>query len=65
MQLKKLRQAERERAIAEGKIADPNKQMRLEEAVTFVGECQDMCPEYEREEREFQNGLDKYEKVMT
>ncbi|RUS31024.1 SAC3/GANP/Nin1/mts3/eIF-3 p25 family-domain-containing protein [Jimgerdemannia flammicorona] len=62
-QLKALRQTEREEAIAQGKIADPNKQMRLEEAVTFVGECQDMCPEFEREEREFQNGVDRLERV--
>lgn len=33
----------------------------LTEAVTIVGTCMDMCPEFEREEREYQNNVDRLE----
>ncbi|KAI9096495.1 SAC3/GANP/Nin1/mts3/eIF-3 p25 family-domain-containing protein [Phlyctochytrium arcticum] len=49
--------------IAEGKMDDPDKQYRLEDARDFVGECQEMCPEYERHEREYQKGLMDFEKI--
>lgn len=42
---------------------DPDKKYRIEDARSIVGECNDMCPEYERYEREYQNGLMEFEKV--
>ncbi|KAJ3372003.1 hypothetical protein HDU91_004465 [Kappamyces sp. JEL0680] len=48
--------------IKEGKMPDPNHSYSLNDAVTFVAECQDMCPEFEREEREFTNFLEPFEK---
>lgn len=42
---------------------DPNVPKRLEDAITMVGTCQDMCPEYERYRRERQNNLDRWEMV--
>ncbi|KAJ3021576.1 hypothetical protein HKX48_008243 [Thoreauomyces humboldtii] len=49
--------------IAEGKMDDPDVQYRLEDARDFLGECEDMCPEYERHEREYQKGLMEFEKL--
>ncbi|KAJ3301418.1 hypothetical protein HDV03_000864 [Kappamyces sp. JEL0829] len=49
--------------IKEGKMPDPNHSYSLNDAVTFVAECQDMCPEFEREEREFTNFLEPFEKI--
>lgn len=63
MQMKAQRAALMQKYIAEGKMDDPNKKYRLEDARNFVGECQDMCPEYERHEREYQKGLMEFEKV--
>ncbi len=45
-------------------MADPENSQYLSEAVVFVGECLDMCPEFERYEREVQMGLDPLEKVL-
>ena len=42
---------------------DPTKPKRLDEAITIVGTCQDMCPEFERYRRERENNLDKWECV--
>lgn len=49
--LKKHRERERAEAIANGFLADPDRPRTLAEAITPVGTCQDMCPEYERVER--------------
>nr|POE76230.1 sac3 family protein 1 [Quercus suber] len=49
--LTKAREVEREQAIAKGILAHPDKRRTLAEAVTPVGTCMDMCPEYERAER--------------
>lgn len=62
-QLKKNREAERAHAIANNLVDDPNKQRRLEDAITFVGTCQDMCPEFERVERIVRRAVDGCEKV--
>ena len=64
-QLVKAREEERERAIREGKMDDPTKPKRLDEAITMVGTCQDMCPEFERYRRERQNNLDRWEMVRV
>ena len=37
--------------------------MRLDEATDFEGTCEEMCPEWEREEREYQNNVDPLERV--
>lgn len=37
--------------------------MRLDQATDFQGTCVDMCPEWEREEREYQNNVDPLERV--
>ena len=63
VQLVKAREVERAQAIREGKMDDPTKPKRLEEAITIVGTCQDMCPEFERYRRERENNLDKWECV--
>lgn len=56
-----LREAERAEAIRSGQIDDPEKPKALEEAQVFLGTCRDMCPLYEREQREYQNDVKKWE----
>ncbi|WFD22839.1 actin cytoskeleton and mitosis protein [Malassezia equina] len=51
----------REEYIASGVLPDPSKPGLLEDATKLVGTCPDMCPEYERVEREVQKELDKLE----
>ena len=50
-QLRKRRTLERTQAIGQGFLADPDRPRTLAEAITPVGTCPDMCPEYERVER--------------
>lgn len=59
----KAREIERKKAIAEGKMDDPNVPKRLEDAINIVGTCMDMCPRFERYRRERENNLDKWEIV--
>ena len=63
--LVKQREVERKKAIAEGKMDDPNVPKRLEDAITMVGTCMDMCPRFERYRRERENNLDKWELVRV
>ena len=63
--MKEKRSSLREKYIAEGLIHDPSKPMTIDNAITFVGTCLDMCPEFEREEREFKKNLDKLEIVFV
>ncbi|RKO86318.1 SAC3/GANP/Nin1/mts3/eIF-3 p25 family-domain-containing protein [Blyttiomyces helicus] len=44
---------------------DPSKRYNLADAITVVGTCEDMCPEYERHEREYANDLMDFEKVRS
>ncbi|KAL6310278.1 SAC3/GANP/Nin1/mts3/eIF-3 p25 family-domain-containing protein [Sparassis latifolia] len=62
-ELVKARDSERNRAIAEGKMDDPTVSKRLDEAITIVGTCMDMCPRFERYRRERENNLDRWEVV--
>ncbi|KAI0344374.1 hypothetical protein BDW22DRAFT_1355768 [Trametopsis cervina] len=62
-ELVKARELERKKAIAEGKMDDPNVPKRLDEAITIVGTCMDMCPRFERYQRERQHQLDKWELI--
>ncbi|KAI0820885.1 SAC3/GANP/Nin1/mts3/eIF-3 p25 family-domain-containing protein [Trametes gibbosa] len=62
-ELVKLREVERKRAIAEGKMDDPLVPKRLDEAISMVGTCMDMCPRFERYRRERENNLDKWEVI--
>ncbi|KAF9168146.1 hypothetical protein DFQ26_001039 [Actinomortierella ambigua] len=62
-ELKERRVVEREQAIRSGAIPDPDKPRRLEDAIQFVGTCLDMCPEFERHEREYQQSLERFEKI--
>ncbi|KAH9946750.1 SAC3/GANP/Nin1/mts3/eIF-3 p25 family-domain-containing protein [Amylocystis lapponica] len=62
-ELVKAREVERKRAIAEGKMDDPLVSKRLDEAITMVGTCQDLCPRFERYRRERENNLDKWEVI--
>jgi hypothetical protein len=39
--------------------------MRLEDAITLMGTCTDMCPEFEREERDYQGEADVFERVSV
>lgn len=65
LQLKIARMKERETAIKEGLMADPNQPTSLNQAITPVGTCTSMCPEFERVERIVQKMVDKSEKVLT
>ncbi len=56
--MKAQRPALRQWYIDQGLIPDPRKAQKLEDAIDLVGTCEDMCPEYEREEREFQGAGD-------
>ncbi|KAG1824658.1 SAC3/GANP/Nin1/mts3/eIF-3 p25 family-domain-containing protein [Suillus subaureus] len=62
-ELVKVREVERKTAIAEGKMDDPNVAKRLEDAITMVGTCMDMCPRFERYRRERENNLTEWEIV--
>lgn len=64
-QLKQNREQERKDAIKNGFLADPDKPTSLAYAITPVGTCQDMCPEYERVERIVQLMVDGNEKVRA
>jgi hypothetical protein len=59
----KAREIERKKAIAEGKMDDPQVPKRLEDAITMVGTCRDMCPRFERYRRERENNLFEWETV--
>jgi hypothetical protein len=61
--LVKAREIERKKAIAEGKMDDPLVPKRLEDAITLVGTCMDMCPRFERYRRERENNLFEWETV--
>ncbi|TCD60994.1 hypothetical protein EIP91_009186 [Steccherinum ochraceum] len=62
-ELVKAREVEKRRMIAEKKWADPDAPMRLEDAITPVGTCTDMCPKFERYRREREHNLDKWEVI--
>ena len=64
-QLVKAREVERKTAIAEGKMDDPLVPKRLDQAITMVGTCMDMCPRFERYRRERENNLDRWEVVRV
>ncbi|KAJ5146000.1 uncharacterized protein N7515_000564 [Penicillium bovifimosum] len=55
---------QRERAIRDGQMADPNQPTSLNQAITPVGTCTRMCPEFESVERIVQKAVDKCEKVI-
>lgn len=60
-ELKVLREQERLDAIRRGIIDDPDNKRALAEAKVFVGTCEDMCPAFEREQREYQNDVGRLE----
>lgn len=62
-QLVKAREVERKKAIAEGKMDDPLVPKRLEDAISMVGTCMDMCPRFERYRRERENNLTEWETI--
>ncbi|KAI6145024.1 SAC3/GANP/Nin1/mts3/eIF-3 p25 family-domain-containing protein [Pisolithus tinctorius] len=62
-ELVKARDAERKKAIAEGKMDDPLVQKSLKDAITMVGTCMDMCPRFERYRRERENNLTEWETI--
>ncbi|KAI1292416.1 hypothetical protein EDD11_008777 [Mortierella claussenii] len=62
-ELKEKRVKEREEATRKGDISDPTKRAQLKDAISFVGTCMDMCPEFERHEREYQQNVEKFEKI--
>jgi hypothetical protein len=45
-------------------MADPDVPRALADAITLVGTCQDMCPEYERVTRMVQNDVWNAEMVV-
>ncbi|WFD41596.1 actin cytoskeleton and mitosis protein [Malassezia psittaci] len=60
-ELKVLYAKKREAYIASGLLPDPSRPGALEDATKLVGVCEEMCPEYERLEREVQKELDRLE----
>ncbi|KAJ7057795.1 SAC3 domain-containing protein [Mycena amicta] len=62
-ELVKQREIERKTAIAEGKMDDPLVPKRLEDAISIVGTCMDMCPRFERYRRERENNLFEWETI--
>ncbi|KIM44074.1 hypothetical protein M413DRAFT_9323 [Hebeloma cylindrosporum] len=62
-ELVKAREIERKVAIAEGKMDDPLVPKRLEDAISIVGTCMDMCPRFERYRRERENNLFEWETI--
>jgi hypothetical protein len=65
LQLKIDQVKQRERAIRDGQMADPNQPTSLNLAITPVGTCTRMCPEFESVERIVQKAVDKCEKVIV
>ncbi|KAJ5609535.1 leucine permease transcriptional regulator (SAC3) [Penicillium herquei] len=63
-QLKLDRAKQRLLAIRDGQMADPQKPTSLNNAITPVGTCDRMCPEYESVERIVQKMVDKCEKSL-
>eukprot|EP00842_Homolaphlyctis_polyrhiza_P003603 jgi/Hompol1/4243/HPOL_003524-RA len=61
--MKAERKALRDAYIRAGKMADPEARYTLDSAPTLAAECMDMCPEFERHEREYQKGLDQFERL--
>ena len=59
----KARELERRKAILDGKMDDPLVPKRLEDAITMVGTCMDMCPRFERYRRERESSLSEWETV--
>ncbi|KAL2794994.1 SAC3/GANP/Nin1/mts3/eIF-3 p25 family-domain-containing protein [Aspergillus keveii] len=64
-QLKLDRAKQRQQAIKDGQMADPNQPMSLNKAITPVGTCTSMCPQFERVERIVQKMVDKSEKYLN
>ncbi|EEA24393.1 actin cytoskeleton and mitosis protein [Talaromyces marneffei ATCC 18224] len=62
--LKLDRIKQRENAIKQGQMADPNQPTLLNKAITPVGTCTTMCPEFERVERIVQKMVDRAEKSL-
>ncbi|PCG92555.1 SAC3/GANP/Nin1/mts3/eIF-3 p25 [Penicillium occitanis (nom. inval.)] len=62
--LKLDRIKKRENAIKQGQMADPNQPTLLNKAITPVGTCTTMCPEFERVERIVQKMVDRAEKSL-
>ncbi|KUL84691.1 hypothetical protein ZTR_07600 [Talaromyces verruculosus] len=62
--LKLDRIKKRENAIKQGQMADPNQPTLLNKAITPVGTCTAMCPEFERVERIVQKMVDRAEKSL-
>ncbi|KII90394.1 hypothetical protein PLICRDRAFT_136628 [Plicaturopsis crispa FD-325 SS-3] len=62
-ELVKARELEKKQAIAEGKMDDPLVAKRLEDAITMVGTCTDMCPRFERYRREREGNLFQWEMI--
>lgn len=62
---KERRVRERQQAIEQGLIPDPENPTRLEDAIDFRGTCETKCPPFEMLEREIQNGLDSLEMDET
>ncbi|EPS34618.1 hypothetical protein PDE_09582 [Penicillium oxalicum 114-2] len=61
-QLKLDRAKQRQQAIQDGLMADPNQPTSLKKAIRPVGTCESMCPEFERVERIVQKMVDRSEK---
>ncbi|KAI9290578.1 hypothetical protein K502DRAFT_369105 [Neoconidiobolus thromboides FSU 785] len=60
--LKEERLLKMKHYIKKGFMADPEKKMDINEAISLTPDCYKMCPEFEKAERKFENSVDKFEK---
>lgn len=61
LEMKAQRSGLRGKYIASGVIPDPEKPQQLSDATKLRGTCMEMCPAFEREERQFQGEGDELE----
>ncbi|KXS99051.1 hypothetical protein AC578_6961 [Pseudocercospora eumusae] len=60
--LREAREKEKKNAIRTGLMNDPDKSIKLSEAITMVATCQDMCPQFERVDRAYKHDIADMEK---
>ncbi|KXT17576.1 hypothetical protein AC579_6193 [Pseudocercospora musae] len=60
--LREAREKEKKNAIRHGLMNDPDKSIKLSEAITMVATCQHMCPQFERVDRAYKNDIADMEK---
>lgn len=60
--LQAMREAERKEMENRGLVDKENTKKRLDQAITFMGSCYEMCPTFERVRRTYENNVKQLEK---